>query len=338
MPHKDPEKACRVVFENLKEIPVWPQLPNRSFLESMYVQCIEGMPAVKVNEDEKRVYFDTSQDLTSEIEKFYEKYIGGDLSPFGISETYAQGLHNFLRELEGRAEEIKWLKGHLIGPITFGLTVADDKKQAVIYHEQLMDTVIKTLGRKARWQEKKFREVCPGAQTIIFLDEPYLRAYGSAYVSVSREDVIKYLNECFSELEGLKGVHVCGNTDWGMLTLTNTDIISFDAYDYTENLALYPGEIRNFLDRGGILAWGIVPAVFPEPEQIAKESLESLLNMFEESLTLLAAKGFQKEELLESSLITPTCGTGAMSEELAERSYKLTGELSKVLRKKYFGD
>jgi hypothetical protein len=121
-----------------------------------------------------------------------------------------------------------------------------------------------------------------------------------------------------------------------MLTETGADIISFDAYDYTENLALYPGEIRDFLDRGGVLAWGVVPAVFPEPERIAKESLESLTERFEQGLGLLAKKGFKKEELMEQSLITPTCGTGAMSEELAERSYQLTSQLSKAIRDKYF--
>jgi hypothetical protein len=336
MPHKDPKEACRVIFENLEEIPAWPQLPNRSFLESMYVQCAEGMPGVKVEEKQKKIHFDAAGNLTSELERFYELYIGGDVASFGISDTYAAGLHLFFEELAEKCSEIRWVKGQLIGPITFGLTVADEKKQAIIYNEQLMDAVTKTLARKVRWQEQRFRERCPDARTIIFLDEPYLRAYGSAYVSVSREDVVRLLGECFCELEGLKGVHVCGNTDWGMLTQTGTDIISFDAYDYTENLALYPDEIRDFLDRDGVLAWGVVPAVFPEPERIAKESLESLTERFEWGLGLLVKKGFKKEELLERSLITPTCGTGAMSEELAERSYKLAGELSKLLRKKYF--
>lgn len=336
MPHKEPDEACKVVFENLREIPVWPQLPNRSFLESMYVQPVEGMPAIKVQESRRRVYFDTSRDLTAEIEKFYEKYITNNLSYFAISEDYAQGLYCFLKELEEIGDKIDWVKGQIIGPITFGLTVADDKKQAIIYNEQLMDTVVKTLARKARWQEERFKEICPDAQTIIFFDEPYLRAYGSAYVSVSREDVIRYLNECFSELEGLKGIHVCGNTDWGMLTQTNIEIIHFDAYDYTENLALYPSEIKAFLGRGGNLAWGVVPAVFPDPEQIAKENLESLLERFEEGLAMLTAKGFNREEVLESSLIAPTCGTSAMSEDLAEQSYRLTSQLSQAIKDKYF--
>ncbi len=336
MPHKDPEEACRIVFGNLTELPAWPQLPNRSFLESMYVQCAEGMPGVIVEEEEKKIYFDTSRDFTSKIEKFYEKYITGNLDYFGISENYAQGLYCFLKELEKRESEVKWLKGQITGPITFGLTVADEKKQAVIYNEQLMDTVVKALARKAHWQEKKLKEIYPDAQTIIFLDEPYLRAYGSAYVSVSRGDVIKYINECFSELEGLKGVHVCGNTDWSMIAETSTDIIHFDAYDYTKNLALYPKEIGSFLDRGGALAWGIVPAAFPEPDRIARESIESLLERFDQALELIASKGFEIGRLLEASLIMPTCGTGAMSEELAEKSYKLTNQLSKAIREKYF--
>ena len=44
-----------------------------------------------------------------------------------------------------------------------------------------------------------------------------------------------------------------------MLLATTVDILNLDAYGYIENLALYPAELRAFLDRGGVVCWGIVP-------------------------------------------------------------------------------
>jgi hypothetical protein len=35
MPHTDPQKACALITRYLKDIPAWPQLPKRSFLENM---------------------------------------------------------------------------------------------------------------------------------------------------------------------------------------------------------------------------------------------------------------------------------------------------------------
>ncbi len=70
------------------------------------------------------------------------------------------------------------------------------------------------------------------------------------------------LDEVFTAIhaeEALAGVHCCGNTDWSVLLATQVDILNLDAYNYLEYLALFPMELREFLDRGGVVAWGIVP-------------------------------------------------------------------------------
>ena len=41
---------------------------------------------------------------------------------------------------------------------------------------------------KARWMARKLREVAEGV--LVVLDEPYLCAFGSAFVNVPRNDVI----------------------------------------------------------------------------------------------------------------------------------------------------
>ncbi|MBM3132761.1 MAG: hypothetical protein FJZ95_07000, partial [Chloroflexi bacterium] len=46
MPHADPAEAGALALRYLPDIPVWPQLPNRSFLENMYAQYSEGLPGV----------------------------------------------------------------------------------------------------------------------------------------------------------------------------------------------------------------------------------------------------------------------------------------------------
>ena len=82
-------------------------------------------------------------------------------------------------------------------------------------------------------------------------------------MAVSRENIINYLNEVIDaiKLEGaLSGIHCCGNTDWSLLTDTKVDIINFDAYEYSEKLALYSDSIESFIKRGGKIAWGIVPS------------------------------------------------------------------------------
>ena len=49
----------------------------------------------------------------------------------------------------------------------------------------------------------------------------------------------------------------------------------------------------------------------------------------------LAAKGIDKQLILEQALITPSCGTGSLETEDAERVFALTNALSKRMKEKY---
>ena len=174
--------------------------------------------------------------------------------------------------------------------------------------------------------EWEYNRLFPGIKTILFFDEPSLSSFGSAFSGLNREDVIHSLNECFEAVKGLKGVHCCGNTDWSVLLSTDLDILSFDAYGFFETLALYPKELKAFLERGGILAWGIVPT----NEEVLKEDAQSLVKRLQNGINTLISKGID-QTLLQRAIITPSCGTASLPVPLAEQVCKLTAEISKRL-------
>ena len=68
MPHVDAKEACSLVAKYLPNIPVWPQLPRRSFLENMYAQYSEGLPGVVI--EEERIYLDRAG-LDGQLEHLY---------------------------------------------------------------------------------------------------------------------------------------------------------------------------------------------------------------------------------------------------------------------------
>ena len=259
-PHRDEKEVYPLILQNFPEIPFWPQFPKRSFLEGMIVQFSQGFPNLKWNEKKQTVWVDTNHGFDKEVDRFYTWLENGELEPFQITEEFAKGLR-ITDDLvfERNRKSIKYIKGQVTGPITFGLSLTDQEQRPIFYEPTLREILIKHLSSKARWMEKRFNQLFPGLKTILFFDEPSLSSFGSAFSSLNREEVILSLNECFNAVKGLKGVHCCGNTDWGLLLLTNLDILSFDAYGYLETIALYPKELRSFLERGGGLAWGIIP-------------------------------------------------------------------------------
>jgi len=330
MPHTDPVKACSQATRYLKDIPAWPQLPERSYLENMYVQYSEGFPGVVI--EDNRIYVDRhKEDIAESMGSLYysynedeEKY---DVDQYPTSNNFAKGLHTFLtfNNLSPLA-----VKGHVTGPITWGLTVKDEEGRSIIYDDLFQDMVAIFLGLKAGWQEKVLSNI--SKNTIIFVDEPYMSAYGSVAVPFDKNRVVILLDKVFKVIKGIKGVHCCGNTDWSVLLETSTDIISYDTYNYAESLSLYPAEVKKLLDRGGAIAWGIVPN---EADSLAKETVASLKDRLEEAIAPFTRNGIRFKQLISQGLLTPSCTLTPLSEEASGQALELLVELSAAIRKRY---
>ncbi len=315
------------------DIPVWPQLTGRTFYENMYVQYSASLPSVVVDEANEKITFDTTGDLTGALEAFYTPYLAEDVDAFGLTPQYAAGFFGMLEALQSGSGE--WVKGQVTGPISVGLTVTDQDLRAGLYNEMLADALIKSAAMNARWQVQHLRTVRPNV--IIFVDEPYMASFGSAYISLDREQVITMLDEVFEAIhqEGaLAGTHCCANTDWSVLLATTVDILNLDAYGYLENLALYPEELRAFLDRDGVIAWGIIPnnaEIYDvTPEALAQKLLQGL-DLIQEKAQ---ARGVNitSSELATRSLITPSCGLGPTTVEIAERALDVLVKTREVLK------
>ena len=327
-PHTGEKEVFDLILDHFSDIPFWPQFPRRTFFEGMVVQYSQGFPCLRWVETEQKAWVDPSGGGEKEVENFYESAEKGELEPFRMTDDFAKGL-GILKELTAPKyrSRMKYIKGQITGPITFGLSLADRERRPIFYDPTLRDILLKHLSLKARWMEKRFNDLLPGIRTIISFDEPSLSSYGSAFSSLNREEVIASLNECLSAVRGLKGVHCCGNTDWGLLFDTALDILSFDAYGYLETLALYPKELSAFLERGGILAWGIVPT----DEAITNEDAEGLVRRFKKGMETLSKRGIDPL-LLQRAIITPSCGTASLSVPLAEQVHRITAEVSKRLQ------
>ncbi|MFH1485816.1 MAG: methionine synthase [Chloroflexota bacterium] len=327
MPHTDPVVACDAVLLHLRDMPAWPQLPQRSTLENMYIQYSEGFPGTVIEGDS--IHVDRSRDLDEPLSALYVAYLENDTERYAIGAEYAAGLHAFLAADHSASSAVK---GQVTGPISWGLTVTDEGRRPTLYDDVLADAMAKHLRLKAAWMSSTLSALAP--HVITFLDEPYMSALGSAFVSVPRGQVLALLNEVLGGISGLKGIHCCANTDWSVLLETPINILSFDAYNYADTLSLYPSEVRAFLARGGILAWGIVPN---EETVLSAETTDTLLTRLHEAMELLVNKGIKLEDILRRCLITPSCGLAEMSVEGAERALMLAASLSRTMREQYRG-
>jgi len=315
MPHLTPADAAKALEQFPLTIPAWPQLPKRSFKEAMIPQYTEAFPGIQVDEEEQRIWVQVDDDLPNTMAEFYEHVINENVEAFAISEDYAVGLHFMLQHLAATPMKLPFLKGQVTGPFTFGLGLTDQDRRSVWFDDQYRDIVLKGLSMKALWQIQQLQPYTD--QVVIFFDEPVLSALGTpAYMMIQDDDVINALNEVFEVAHNagaLVGVHCCGNMDWGLLASTTLDIIAFDGYFYGDKVALYPDQIKAFLNRGGMLASGLVPT--GDVDKLHDETADSLKQKHEILIQEFVNKGIAEDTLRSQFLFTPSCGMGTLSED-----------------------
>lgn len=342
LPLEDHEEAVRLVMAHTPDIPLWPQLP-RLPKEGMIRQFIDGLPGLI--EDGESFWVDSEQEqFTGEMALFYQDYLQecGDQpipagSRFALNPSTAQGFFTLLQTLEKTQPVVLSIKGQVTGPMTTGIGVKDLHGNSIFYDDNLRDIVTKLIALKARWQVEQLQPQAKQYPPIILIDEPGMVSFGStAYTSVTREmvtDCVAEVIEAIQSAGGLAGVHICANGDWAPVLDSNTDMISFDGYSYFDNFILYDRSLINFINRGGILVWGIVPT--GDPRALENESLASLFCRWEQQLKALVNLGLGQETILRQTLIAPSCGTGSLGVDQAVKVLSLTMALAEKIQNSY---
>jgi methionine synthase II (cobalamin-independent) len=326
LPYLDPLKSSEKICKDFS-IPFWPQLPKRDFNENMYSQFSQGLPGAIIDRRNKRLYVQGSKDLSEGLAKIYEATISGEHTSFGITKEFAEGLYAFIEV--AKKYKPQYVKGHVTGPVSLGLGIADENGKAIIYNSELKEALVRLLAIKAVWQINQLKAL--SSEIIIFIDEPYLTSFGSSFVNIQRQDIVSMLNVIIQEIHSkgsIAGVHCCGNTDWSIFTDTDIDIINFDAYAYLDSVLLYYKEINKFLQRGGCLAWGIVPT----SEAVLKETSQTLFEQLSKGIEELEKKSIPRNLMIANSILTPSCGMGTLSEALTEDIITKLNRVSKLAK------
>ncbi len=335
LPFRDHQEALSRVLERTPQSPHWVQLPAHP-REGFLLQFSEGLPGLRLG---SQIWVENQGDsFEKELLVFYEEYLDVtegrkelDSSLFAMSQEAAPGLHRLIEAL-GQAKPVAFVKGQLSGPLSVLTGIRDSEARWAYHDPRVREAMVKLLCMRARWQTRKILKL--GRATLLFVDEPTLGNLGSSsLISISPRQALEDLREILAAIQsegGWPGVHVCANADWGaLLELNELRILSFDAFSYFERVALFKQELMHFLERGGILAWGIVPT---RGEDLDRITVESLAEQWMEKAKRVAPGEMDPKIILENSFITPACGLGSVEPSQALRAMDLTVLVSKRLR------
>jgi hypothetical protein len=326
LPHTDPGKACDQVLAIYPDIPYIPTLPNRGLLEMIVFNDSSRIPGMMIEDGRLRV--DRSRDISADMEQVYLDFMEQNTVPYAITPEYA----SCFAEMSGRDfSGSLFLKCQLTGPVTLGMQVIDDQRRPIYYDDQFADVISKMIALRARWAEEEMSTFAGVRKTLVVLNEPYLASLGSSVIPIRKELVLSGWEDISGMVAGGLGIHCCSNTDWEFVMELFPSVISFDAFSGAIEFLLYMDRVISYMERGGIIAWGIIPS---QPELFSAGGPEDWFRKF--TVIREQVTSFCSEELFfRQSVITPTCGIQSGDPALAEQIMRASKGLSDRIRTDY---
>jgi hypothetical protein len=324
MPHRDIDRALEMALS--LDIPFWPQLPLYNYYEDMYVQASEHFPGIILNVEKRTLRFSTEK-FMNEIEEAMSHF--DEPEYFDVSEAYSAVYHRFLTmDFSARPA----IRGQLEGPISFGFNIKDENDRPILFDDTVRPWMLEFMAKRVNVQLARLQKRNQNA--FMFVDEPGLQFLFSAMAGYSDQTAQQDMETFFSMIDRPRGVHLCGNPDWDFLLNLDLDVLSLDIYSNGEIFTAYAKAIGRFLERGGVLVWGIVPT---NKEPFEEEGLESLINRLDSLWTTLQRRGIDQDFLLSRSLLSPAtcCLVNPDGEITVEKAFLMIRRLSSLLREKY---
>jgi len=346
MPHTDIDRAMELALS--LDIPFWPQLPKLSFHEDMYVQASQHFPGMIVDQDNQTITLSHTR-FAEELAGYSQQMANPDT--FSLTEDYSLVYHQFLaRDIANYAA----VRGQVIGPVSFGFKVADEDKKPIIYDDGIRALLFDFIQKKVNSQYQQLRQ--KNRNAFVWLDEPGL---GWVFSGLSGYNDIQTKQDYRDFLNGVAGpwaLHLCANVNLPYLLELGVEIISFDALQMEIMPRGYADAVAQYITRGGIICWGIVPTVATSLSQETAQTLAGRLSDYWE--VVAQNTGLVIEQIALQSLVAPArcclknleqttadnqhsrqtanaCAITTVEEEIVEAAFTRLRELSAVLRERY---
>ncbi len=324
MPHKDVKHALELAMS--VDVPYWPQLPLYSYYEDMYVQASENFPGIFVD-FERRLVRHSAEKFLDELD--YALSHLDDSSFLDISPKYSEVYQLFLQK---DLSEFPAIRGQMEGPVSLGFNVLDDNDRPIIFDDTVRQVLLDFLAKRVNVQLARLKEKNPNA--FMFVDEPGMQFIFSAMSGYGDQAAKRDLEYFFANIDGPRGIHLCGNPDWEFMLNLDIDVLSLDVYTNGEIFVRYAPAIKKFLDRGGVLVWGVVPTNF---EPFLSETVDTLEKGLEGMWSFLEKKGISRELILAQGMLSPAtcCLVNPDGAKTVDKAFHVLDKLSTRMRKKY---
>ncbi len=308
LPHRDVIVAAEFAW-SATTIPTMPTLPRRSPAEAMIAQALVGIEGVTVGQ-----YGGISVDVAM-LKK--DSVIVTD-----ITDDAFVGYRAFL-DVAGARRNSQLIKWQFVGPVTLGMTLVRTGVPTVI----AFDLALRAVRSHIQALENIVAAVLPASTQLIMVDEPLLTEALAGESDVSPDAIVDLVSGALAAIspDNLNGIHCCADSEWTALFSMGAAVLSIPVPSgrAIADIEAVASRITEHLELGGIIAWGALRTDGPIPTA-ADRAWKSLTGMW----CSLVRKGVDPILLRKQSIVTPVCGLGMHTDEIAIQVMGLVDEIS----------
>ena len=302
LPHRDGDTAAQFVLDHLA-LPAIPTLPRRSPAEGIIAQALVGISGVTVGQygaiavDARRV--DPTEPVVTDLAH----------DAFG-------GFRSFLGAAPGRVTMVKW---QFVGPVTLGMALA----RAGVPNHLAFDVAVRAVRSHVQYLLDAVDAALPGCEQVVFIDEPLVGEMAEPGFPLAPDTAIDLISAALAVIEprAVSGLHCCADADWASLLAAGPQVL---AIPVAASVVQGAGYLHQFLARGGVIAWGAVPTAGPVPV-----TADRPWRQLSELWCQLVQRGCDQIQLRQQCVITPECGLGAHSQQVAERVHRIAADVGR---------
>jgi len=300
LPHRTAIDAATYSLSHY-DVAIAPSLPRRSPAEGMIAQALLGIEGVTLGQ-----YGSIAVDVRR-LEPCAP--VVTDLGHDGFV-----GLRTFLDVAAARGWRgpVKW---QFVGPVTLGVALT----RAGVPVGTAFAVAVRAVRAHLVAIADAVAAALPESPQIVLLDEPWFGDVMSPGFPIAPDPAIDLLSGAMAAVEPVAavGVHCCAtDVDVASLLAAGPDILAVPA---TPHLADVAGYLTKFLEGGGRIAWGVVATDGPIPT-----SDERPWRQLSDVWCSIIERGCDPILLRQRSLLTPHCGLGLHTPEVAERVAGIT--------------
>lgn len=305
-----------------------PPLPQRAPRELPLSLAAAGFPGLTLDTNHERGVV-VRQAAEIELGRVGLAYLRAERAAGTPPQAQAAAVADLLRQLE--QARARYARGELTGPVSLALELVDEQERPLAYDPAMREALVQQVTLRATWLHDQLSAHLGGG--MVCLDEPFLDALDSPFSPIDWGEGLDLLARALADGPAPRGLCVARTPNWPAILALPANVVFFDAYEHGAGLIQAAGAVAGYLDRGGVLGWGIVPN---DPVALGQERAETLARRFESTVDYLAAAGGIAPERIRGAALISTSGRVAhLTAALATQAAALCAEVSAYLCTKY---